>query len=1222
MEFIVITHLDSQNICKEIKSDDITISTLKDELKLVNSLIYIVTPNYQILLRDDQKPNIEYPELIQGVALRPHQRPKYYLLIIPELISAAEDQKDVNSTEEISEDVTVFLHVQSDQKLPFRIIPFEFKRNEVNSLNNFFELCQKKFPLKCDKILFSFSPMTKDLNNSSSLEDLLKYLRYGSIVCDITVVENSDDFLMFKERSDLINSFIIDEKDFIHEFTQLDTFWQPFMTKEQLLEKDDASFVFNSFKSTTRAHNFFLQEFKNRAASISMCVGDLFCDLPLFFDSTNDLFSNYQVLDLFFKIKCQNTLFLQKIDNATHHVNYHITPFFDLLFLPISRFNDFFMFFLKLKKLTPEIHPDFIFFQEGELVINKFLSRMKLWLKKEPTGLLDVVNIQNKLINRMDIMSPRRALLSSFHGVYSSKYTTSGYFYIFNDLILVTKIGRRGEKGKYKMTGVDFRYLTDFRKIIINVTDKKSISFTFESKENFEFALQQIDDLKNLFYVKLRINDRLVLYNLMDKTSSLNFNIAAASVNMNNSCIYLIGGYAWKKFPSNISVLNMKNKTVKTVYNPLVGRKYHAAAENKGIIYVFGGMNSDSQTLGDFISINTKSGDSMQKITSLHLPTPRFGHSLISTSNYLIMFGGIDHNKTILSDTSIYTFSNAQWKSLISSEYSPCERAFHSAVVLQNKMIIHGGISSSRVLDDVVMLDLSTMTWITPKLSGDILLPRHSHKVVVYQNWMLVVGGTNESGIVLPPFGIHFDGTTGHVTNFATGGNDRPNLMHFAMFVEKNEIFIVGGADKNSDVPSRGIFRIPLPKIVLEKQAILHTPSTPDEDESLNTNERPKSININLNTKTNVNEIINPQKQGRISKFFNKNFKDIFKVNESYTKNPFLTNSITKNQNESSEQSSQPPLISSTEVNSQIKSQNLENDTKSEFNKKSALKLSDNLEQLGSLVSFEDYPKEKIYIDDEGDLLPITALPNIKITSELPKIPGIDQDILPIGSISSGVHFNESMNDTTKGKNDIRVPQTLKSDMGNEIDSNSHQSLLFQNILKNVPEELSSVMGSEQNNKLKNNACTNDVEIVKPMELPAFLTFTNGKADPLPEININYEDGHEPIVILPPIYSDSTLPPLDLSDSKDKSLNSQDSAFISNDNEFISKDNEGKKKDDPKERSGNFNPFLSMDEDHLFDNADFSLSTPHLGRNPTEPEQGTTLNDPPMLNSYLPDGLD
>uniref|UniRef100_A0A8C1W2J2 Host cell factor 1 n=1 Tax=Cyprinus carpio TaxID=7962 RepID=A0A8C1W2J2_CYPCA len=139
-------------------------------------------------------------------------------------------------------------------------------------------------------------------------------------------------------------------------------------------------------------------------------------------------------------------------------------------------------------------------------------------------------------------------------------------------------------------------------------------------------------------------------------------------------------------------------------------------------------------------------------------PCPRLGHSFSLVGNKCYLFGGLANDSEdpknniprYLND--LYTLelrpgSNvAGWDIPITYGVLPPPRESHTAVVYTEKtskksrLIIYGGMSGCR-LGDLWTLDIDTLTWNKPAISGVAPLPRSLHSATTITNKMFVFGG-------------------------------------------------------------------------------------------------------------------------------------------------------------------------------------------------------------------------------------------------------------------------------------------------------------------------------------------------------------------------------------------------------------------------------------------------------------------------------------------------
>ncbi|XP_043107911.1 host cell factor 1a isoform X3 [Puntigrus tetrazona] len=139
-------------------------------------------------------------------------------------------------------------------------------------------------------------------------------------------------------------------------------------------------------------------------------------------------------------------------------------------------------------------------------------------------------------------------------------------------------------------------------------------------------------------------------------------------------------------------------------------------------------------------------------------PCPRLGHSFSLVGNKCYLFGGLANDSEdpknniprYLND--LYTLelrpgsSVVGWDIPVTYGVLPPPRESHTAVVYTEKatkksrLVIYGGMSGCR-LGDLWTLDIDTLTWNKPAISGAAPLPRSLHSATTITNKMYVFGG-------------------------------------------------------------------------------------------------------------------------------------------------------------------------------------------------------------------------------------------------------------------------------------------------------------------------------------------------------------------------------------------------------------------------------------------------------------------------------------------------
>lgn len=130
------------------------------------------------------------------------------------------------------------------------------------------------------------------------------------------------------------------------------------------------------------------------------------------------------------------------------------------------------------------------------------------------------------------------------------------------------------------------------------------------------------------------------------------------------------------------------------------------------------------------------------------LPVARAGHSTTLFGSKLIMFGGEDIHRKLLNDMHILNLETMTWNKVQATQPPPSPRYDHGASIhAQRYLLVFGGCSHSTCFNDLHVLDLHTMEWSQPEIRGDYVTPRAGHcGATINGNWFIVGGGDNKGG--------------------------------------------------------------------------------------------------------------------------------------------------------------------------------------------------------------------------------------------------------------------------------------------------------------------------------------------------------------------------------------------------------------------------------------------------------------------------------------------
>ncbi|PCJ18952.1 MAG: hypothetical protein COB02_09470 [Candidatus Cloacimonadota bacterium] len=240
------------------------------------------------------------------------------------------------------------------------------------------------------------------------------------------------------------------------------------------------------------------------------------------------------------------------------------------------------------------------------------------------------------------------------------------------------------------------------------------------------------------------------------------YNNSNFSASYLNNKAYLYGGLSQdsSKLSTVLNILNFSTnpETIETNIGGLQTRIDHSAVWYQDSLYYFGGQSLDG-VLSSLEVYNPSTGWSVKTSS----PSPRYGHQSLLYKNKMWVFGGFTSRDSLILATSeilIYDFEKDTWSN-ISSDISP--KAFFSAKLWNNKVILAGGIQEGKVtiIDSLASLDYINKDNLSQNIEEFNLLTFSTqmlakpnkvyifHDSIIKNNTLYNFGGLNENSQTL-----------------------------------------------------------------------------------------------------------------------------------------------------------------------------------------------------------------------------------------------------------------------------------------------------------------------------------------------------------------------------------------------------------------------------------------------------------------------------------------
>lgn len=228
--------------------------------------------------------------------------------------------------------------------------------------------------------------------------------------------------------------------------------------------------------------------------------------------------------------------------------------------------------------------------------------------------------------------------------------------------------------------------------------------------------------------------------------------------------LYVIGGSRNGRYLSDIQVFDFKTLkwSVLSVYassnssmedgdnhkNVFPAFSGHSLVMWENKLLIVAGHSKDASDTVTVWSIDLETKNFSAVDTHGTVPKARGGQSVAMWGSRLLMFGGEDTRRHLLNDLHILDLSTMRWDIVQTKNMSPAPRFDHTATVHADQyLLIFGGSSHSICVNDLHVLDLQTMEWSQPETQGVDVTPRGGHAgAMVDEHWYIVGGGDNRSG--------------------------------------------------------------------------------------------------------------------------------------------------------------------------------------------------------------------------------------------------------------------------------------------------------------------------------------------------------------------------------------------------------------------------------------------------------------------------------------------
>ncbi|KAH3764889.1 small G-protein [Pelomyxa schiedti] len=226
------------------------------------------------------------------------------------------------------------------------------------------------------------------------------------------------------------------------------------------------------------------------------------------------------------------------------------------------------------------------------------------------------------------------------------------------------------------------------------------------------------------------------------------------------------------------------------------GMTFAASAFLNNLMFLFGGRSSTCTNALHCLNLTTCEWSLLPEGRAAEAPSPRYGSSMIAFAKCLFVFGGCDCNGAACEDTKCYDLVTQEWipVPITPGRKPPSGRFHHTSVCHNGNMIIFGGLSNGRRLNDLWICNLSSKAWLKPATQGITPPPMRGHAAAVIGDEMFVCScdpPANPSSMAL--FKLTLGSTTFEWSRVDIGNTPPVREFHTLLSSETGSLILAGG---------------------------------------------------------------------------------------------------------------------------------------------------------------------------------------------------------------------------------------------------------------------------------------------------------------------------------------------------------------------------------------------------------------------------------------------
>ena len=760
------------------------------------NILFIKTPNFMKRIKSDEIPLDIYQKLVIGERKGMYDISPYMLTFMPR-------------SYENFEFISISPRCETLKDLPSHYVKINTEKDEGVDLDGFIKLVLEQFSFNFINPTLAFGDEIIDRNNFVSLKNFIMRAENEQVFLNMEADEEMTKTV--KKRINIVREIVSSEEKYISDLRTLIEFWHPKLQNSGKIEKEDLDTIFKNLTPIFGCHSSFYDDIKD-CTKYSSRIAPQFIKFAPLFKFAQTYIATYPTIQGIIKSyedKSSYKSMMKKLQAECGDrdlASYLITP--------IQRMPRYILFLRDLVKVTRKDHPDYdlisIAFNEIDKVTKEIdvksneakLQKRLLSLQENVKEQLNFINNRSKLITEMQVT------------VTDKQDRKNGYLLLFDDYIIILKEGSKGnEKLVFDSELKIFPYIPGSigeATIVIDTSEKGYSKRIFKTHESYVIDFGSQEKWEE-FYTTYR--KRLQGIMLTSKAKiALEFTNARLPPEFQafsghrairvSHRVYIFSG----KNLNTINSLSIKDKSENPSYGFNKIEMNLPALRGPCMTTISHSLCIISMMSLHVIEARTNNLTT-QTITGSF--TPRLDATVVSYNGQLYVFGGKSINGDFLGDLQMIAPDTSESEE-IRTENGPSPRYSHSACLIDHKMYIFGGITTSGVSNELFVYDIKKNEW--EKIENN-LNPSAEHSCAKVGDILFFIGGTGGFQI--------FDISATHENNtFELFGNVPVDITKTqAITMDKTcDILLIGGLVGKNKVPAKAVWIINVPSIIKSKE--------------------------------------------------------------------------------------------------------------------------------------------------------------------------------------------------------------------------------------------------------------------------------------------------------------------------------------------------------------------------------------------------------------------